>query len=192
MPYHKLNATVPRTKKILTYRQLKANKNIKTEIYKLVTTESWEGWLQKGQTQKCIHMSEVTWPHYKQTASTVGATGWAQQAGYVSHLVWHKQFKDHLCFTSIIPTLKNCSETEGAGYFYCSINISWYAIIFLLQFHCTYTTENTNAALLNFSCCQSILYVKIAETLQITFRAARITQEAGSKDRICAGIYGCW
>jgi len=43
MPYHKLNATVPRTKKILTYRQLKANKNIKTEIYKLVTTESWEG-----------------------------------------------------------------------------------------------------------------------------------------------------
>jgi len=55
-----------------------------------------------------------------------------------------------------------------------------------------YTTENTNAALLNFSWCQSILYVKIAATLQITFTAARITQEAGTKDRICAGIYGCW
>jgi len=55
-----------------------------------------------------------------------------------------------------------------------------------------YMTEKTNAVLLNFSRCQSILYVNIAETSQITFRAARITQEAGPKDRICAGIYGCW
>lgn len=132
---------------------LKANKNIKTEIYKLVRTDSWERWLQKGQTHKCNHMSVVTWPHHKQTASTVRAPGWVQQAGYVSHLEWRKHFKNHPCFTSIIPTLKNYSETDCAGYFYCSINISWYAIIFLLQFHCMYTTENTNAALLNFSCC---------------------------------------
>jgi len=35
-----------------------------------------------------------------------------------------QHFKNHPCFTSIIHTLKNYSETDGAGYFHCSINIS--------------------------------------------------------------------